>query len=325
MAERASIFQVAQVGVETTEGGTVAATKRLSGLTVEVAPRMEVETYKPTGGKFPTVGALNKEWTEVTLGGVLTYNELVYPLSSVLGTAVITGAGSARTWTFDPGQSSASSIKSMTLEQGSSERAHKVPGMIVQTINFEFTREGCELTGTAIGRQIEDGITLTGGATQLDLVPVMPTQVTVKVDANGTAGLGTANALSRVLSASWGVSDRFGPVWALTGSATYAASVETDPTIEVKLKVEADAQGMAQLPYMRAGSTAWMGIYATGAVIAGGTTHTMEIITPVKWTDVSQFTDEDGVFAIEWTGNGAYDSTWGKATQVALRNGLTGL
>lgn len=325
MAERAAIFQVAQVGVETAEGGTVAATKVLSAMTVEVAPMLEVETFKPTGGKFPTVGVLNKDYTEITLGGPLTYTELVYPLSSLMGTAVISGAGSARTWTFDPGQGSASTYKSYTLEQGSGERAHKVPGCVVQTLNLEFTRDGCEMSGTMIGRQIEDGITLSAGATQVALVPISPTQVTVKIDPNGTAGLGTATALSRAISANWGISDRYGPVWALTGSATYAASLETDPTIEVKVKVEADATGMAQLPYMRAGSTAWVGIYATGPVIAGGTANTFTAITPVKWTDVSSFSDEDGVFAIEWTGQGVYDATWGKATQVAIVNGLTAL
>lgn len=325
MAERATIFTTAQIAVESTPGTDPnAGYKQLSALSIMPAPKIDVTQYRASGQKFPSVAALNKEWTECKLEGAITYTELVYLLSSLVSYAAPSGAGSAKTWTFEPGLTSASTVKTFSVEQGDTTRAHEFTYGVVKDLTLDFSRDECKLSGTMIGRALADGITKTGGATTIAPQVVMPTQVTVKL-ADTWAGLTAASALSRVLSVSWSMSDRWGPVWVLDGNTYWAASVETEPKAELKLKVEADAAGMALLTNMRAGSTKYMRIKATGALISGADYYDLQIDTACKVIDVGEFADEDGVFAIEWTLGAFYDATAGKTTEAIVVNTLTGL
>ncbi len=325
MAERASIFSTVQIAVEVTPGTDPnAGYKQLSALQIEPSVKVELETYRASGQKFPTVAALNKEWTEAKLGGPITYTEIIYLLSSLISYALPASGASGKTWTFEPGLTAASTVKTFSVEQGDATRAHEFTYGVVKDLTLKFGRDGCDLDGTMIGRALADGITKTAGATAIAPQVVMPTQVSVKL-ADTAAGLAGASALTRVISTQWSMVDRFGPVWALDGQTYPAASVETEPKVEVKLKLQADAAGMALLTNMRAGTTKFMRIKATGAQIAGAEYYDLQIDTALKVKDVSPFEDSDGVFAIEWTMNGFYDATWTKTTEIAVVNTLATL
>lgn len=325
MAERATIFQTVQIGVEGTYGTNVPANRKLTALSIEPAITPEVETYRATGMKFPTIAALNKEWTSANLSGPITYTELVYVLNSLLkAVSTPTGAGNAKTWTFDLASAAADTVASFSVEQGSAERAHEFSGALVTGLTLNFTRDGCELTGTMIGKALVDGATMTSTPTEVALKPVMPTQVSVKTAAT-QAGLAGASALSRVLSCSWSLTDRFAPLWALNASSDFAATVEIEPSLECKLKVEADSAGMAYLTNLRAGSSVFMRIGAAGEAISGGGNYTLTADAALKVTDITPFEDSDGVFAVEYTLVGIHDTTWGKATSIILINEMAAL
>lgn len=324
MAERASIFQTVQIGVETTSGTSVAASKKLQSMMIEPGPKAEIQSYRSMGSKFPAIAALGKEWTEANVGGGITYSEIIYPLSSVLKAVTPTGT-TAKSWVFSPATSAADTVKTFTVEQGSAERAHKFTYGLFNSMGMKFTRESAEISGSMIGAAITDGITLTATPTSIELVPVLPTQVKVYL-ADLQSGLAGATALARALSVEWNISDRFGPVWVLNGSTTWAAFVETEPKLEVKLLMEADTEGMALLTTMRAGSTKFVRIEAIGAQIAAGPdTYKLTIDTACKIMDVDPFSDEDGVFAIGFSMSGFHDATWGKATEVTAVNTVAAL
>jgi hypothetical protein len=324
MAERASVFQGVQLGVEATYGVGVAANRKLTGSNIEMGPRVELETFRALGMKFSSVAALNKEWAEGTLSGPITYTELVYWLSSVMRTSTPTGGTLARTWVFDMAEDAADAVKSFTIEQGSAERAHEMSGALLTGLTLEFSRDGCEMSGTIMATALEDGITLTPAPTTVALVPVMASQVIVKL-ADTAAGLTAAPPLARALTASYSVTDRFAPVWALNGSNSFPATVETAPTAEVTLQVEADAEGMGLLEDMREGATKFMRIEATGSIIELAVAYKLQIDAAFVVSDVTPFSDEDGVFAVEYTGTIVYDPTWTRATQVTVINQLTTL
>ena len=125
MTERSTIFEGIQIGVETTPGTLVAASKKLLAMTVEVGVKPEVDVYRPTGSKFATVTALAKEWVEGSISGPLSYTDIVYPLSSIISTATPTGAGASKTWTFSSNPDGPDMNKTFTIEGGSSGRAHR--------------------------------------------------------------------------------------------------------------------------------------------------------------------------------------------------------
>jgi hypothetical protein len=321
MAERASVFQTVQIGVESGYGTKVAADVKLPSIAFEMGPESEIQTYRGAGYKYPSVAALTKEWASASFSGPITYNEIVYLLASVLDYAAPTdntGTSGEATWTFTPDPDAADAPKSYTIEQGGAGRAHLVTGALVTGLTLTFNQDGAELGGDLIAKALDDGITMTASPDELDLVPVTRPQTLVTLD-DTWAGLGTTE-LTRVLSVEWGITDRYGPVWVLNGEVDFEATVETVPTLEVKLLVEADAQGMGLLTTMRANSTKFLRIEAIGPVISGIITHKLTIDTAVKVTDVERFSDEDGIYAIEWTMQGVLDPTTSKVTEVKVVN-----
>jgi hypothetical protein len=322
MAVRSSVFEGVQIGLEATSGGSVAANKQLGALSISPGIKADIAAFRPMGGKYNTLTALGKEWIEASLEGQLTYSELIYPLASLVGGGSSGGSmtgGSMWNWNFTSAQNTGDTVNTFTVEQGSATRAAKFSYGLITGLSMNFTRNETTLSGSMIGQALVDGITMTSNPTSIELVPILASQVSVYLDDTG-AGVGGTQLTTNPLSVSWELTDRFNPVWLLDASKTsFGSHVEIPPKLTVKLKLIADATAMALLTSMRAGTTKFMRINCVGATV-GAHTYLLNIDTAMKVMDVSEFSDEDGAFAIEWTFEGTYDSTWGKAFNIAVQN-----
>lgn len=325
MPERAWIYELCQFGVEgtATPGSPATANRRMSAMMVSPGIEVDISQYRASGFKYPMIAALNKEWVEADVSGAITYTEIVYPLSSALERVTPSGSP-AYTWAFTPDSDGADAINTYTVQTGSEARAAQFSYGMFTGLTLTFSRDGNELSGTMLGQAITDGATIVGTPTTVALVPVLPTEVTVKL-ADSQAGLDAASALSRVIEVEWSISDRFAPVWVLDGDTSFPAHVEIEPTLECRLVVEADAEGMGLLTQMRSGASKFMRITGTGTSIGTVAPYSLQIDTALKITDVSEWRDEDGITAIEWTGTGVHDSTWGAATAVTVVNTVASL
>lgn len=326
MPERASLFQGVQIGLESTPGTPVAAGKKLLAVSFEIDPNPDVSIFRPNGMKFPTIAALNREWVEGSINGQQSYTDLTYLFSSLIAKDTPATVGTTgKEWVFVSDSAGPDDPATFTIEQGSSVRAHRFANCLVNSLTLTFNNDGCMFDGEVLGSALEDGVTMTATPTEIALEPVMRKQVGVKF-ADTAAGLDAASFATRVLSAEWELSDRYSPLWTLNQSTDWDAFIEAEPSGEVRLLLAADAFGMGLLPTMRAGSTKFVRIQATGPVIgAGPATYELLLDTAIKITDSSPLRDEQGIFAIEWTGSFVHDSTWGKAYQVSLTNGLATL
>lgn len=328
MAERATIFQTVALFPEATPGTSGAATRLLSALSISPGINAEIDVFKPMGQKYMTVAALGKEWTEAPLEGKPTYNEINYPLSSVITTPTPTSSTAdtaAWTWTYTPNSSGADTPKTFTVEFGSTERAANFAYGIVKDLTIPFSRSEVSLTGNMFGRAITDGITLSTAATRVDIVPVLPKQGSVYLDTSSTA-LGTTR-LVRVLSGELRIQNRFDPLWVVNDqNASFVTHVEIDPTVELDLLEEADSSGMANLTAMRAGTRSFIRVEFLGTAISTSTdTHLFRIDLAGKITNVAPFEDADGVYAVKWTWTADGGSTWGQAYRIVTRSSSTGL
>lgn len=326
MAERATVNQIVQLGVEATPGTGVAANRQIQATNIEPAIKTSISPFTPLGGKFATLAALGQEWVEAKISGQGSYSDMAYLLAGLLNYAapVQQGGTAAYLWTFTPAQYATDSIKTYTVESGSSIRAAKFSYGLVRELTLAINRSSIDVSGTMLGQALQDGITMTASPTLIDPVPMQPTEVEVYLDSTA-AGIG-GTKLTRVLSAELAISDRFSPVWPLDAAVSgFAAHVETAPKASLKLLVEADANGMAPLTAVRAGAKRWIRVKSTGATIAS--TYKYSFIADLCGviSDVGEFSDQDGVYAIEWTFDVAYDATWQKALTIALTNTLTGL
>lgn len=326
MAERASLLQTVQIGLETTSGTSVSAGKRLSATSIEPSVQTNIRAFKPMGQKFTTVSALGKEWVEAPISGQLSYTDWVYLAASGLQytAPVQQGVTTAYLWANTPGQSAEDTVKTYTIEVGGTQRAHKFSYGLVRNLGYTITREEATIKGSMLGQRISDGITMTATPTDIELVPVLPTQVSIYMDST-VGGIGTTKLL-RVLSIDFETGDRFGPVWPIDAAQTsFAAHVETEPDANFKIKMEADAVGMGLLTSLRAGTKQFFRVAAIGSLIASTYYYTWQHDICGTVSEVSEFSDEDGVYAIEWTFDATYDSTFTKAFSFNTTNMLTAL
>lgn len=323
MTDRASVFQGIQIGVETS--GSAAANKLLESLSITPAAKADIAKYDVQGTKYSGLTAIGKEWSEAKLSGPATYSEILYPLSGLINAPSGSSLGSsAYGWTFESANAAADSVKTYSIEQGSSVRAHQMSGAQMTGLKFTYNRNEVTIDGSMFGKALVDGITMTSTPTAIELKPVLPSQVSVYLDTTA-AGLG-GTLLTRVLGCTWELADKFNPLWVLNAAeSSYSASIEAKPKLTATLKVEADATGMGLLAQMRSGDTRFLRIEAVGALIGGAIYYKLSIDTAVKITNISEFSDEDGVFAIEWTFDGVYDATWTKAFSIYVVNKLSAL
>lgn len=329
MAERTSVTQVVQFGVESTKGTAVAANRAMRSLQLETSIDGTFTEVLPGGYKFPVAHAPGKEWVSASFkADTISYDEIHMLLSSLLSYTAPTqqGGTTAYSWPHTPDTDAEDTVKTFTVEQGSSVRAHKFAHGQVTDMTIKGDRDKVEVSGSMIGTRLSDGITLTASPTVLNIQPILAKEVAVYMDpASGDIG---TTKLTRVLSWELAVKNRFSPLWVVDSAETsWVAAVETPVQAELKLKVQADSTAMALLTSMRAGTKQFVRVKATSATEAGTAypySATFDVCGVVN-APPGKFEDADGVYAIEWTFGAVHDETWAKALTATIINARSAL
>lgn len=327
MPERTSLSAGVQVGVETTPGTGVTGSKKLQSLSFALTPQIETNRFRPMGTKVDTLVTPAKDWTQVDMTGQPTYDEIIYAMAMSLVTpgAPSTVLTTGKLWTFEPNALGADTLTTLTIEQGDGVRAQKATGAILTDFGINISRDNAELSGSGIARQFTDAITMTASPTAIPLVPILPKDFSVYIDTTA-AGLGTTKML-RLFEAELSVGGRVGPVWPLNAAnASFDATVETEPDFTLRLLMEADAAGMAYLSSIRAGTTVFPRVEAVGGVIGAGTAvykYTQDCA--IKFEELSNLDDTDGIYTVEWSGRLVYDATWAKFLSIKVVNSTSAL
>lgn len=316
MGEKASIFQTIQVGIETTPGVAVAANKKLTATSIVPSVKTEADSFRAAGNKYANFVTLNKEWSEASLEGKLTYNEILYLLVSLLSqpTPVQQGTTTAYQWTFTSDTDGEDSGKTFTVEQGDANSAWRVAGLRVSGLELTFSRDEVSLSGNAIGKAMETGITLTSSPTSMTPKPILPAHLKFYM-ADSQAGLVSATAISRGFSLGWKLTDKIGLIWPVGQDPV---TLEIEPALEATLSLATDTVGLGLIGTMRAGTTKWLRVKAEGDMIEDIYPYLFQIDFPVQVKEVGEFSDEDGIYLVEYTLQGIHDGTWGKAFQIEV-------
>ena len=189
-----------------------------------------------------------------------------------------------------------------------------------------ITVSGTSLTGTTPGISQTTTQAYTA-VTDVTAQPINPGSVNVYVDTT-FAGIGVTK-LTRLLEATISVSDRVSQLWVLnSANASYAATVEGPPNVTLKLKMEANAAGMAYFTNIRAGSTVYVRVESVGPNLPApdaGQTYLFRWDMAAKVESPDSMDDTDGAYTIDWTFRGVHDATMGKVMSVRLQNLATAL
>ena len=323
MPEVSTISNAVQIGAESTPGTSVAASKLLNYLGLEPGIEIGFSRFRPQGQKVAGAIVPNQDSTTWNVSGQGSYSELIYPFCSVLQNVTPTTVDtSAKLWTFAPAARTEDTIKTYTVEAGSATRAQKATYVLFTGCELTFNRtDGVTVGGSAIGQQVQDGITLTASPTGVEDVPILPTHLDVYVDPT-SATLGTTK-MTRDFNAVFRVNDRFNAIWPINSTlASYGSHVETEPTVQIELTVAADSQGMGFLTNARAGDTRFIRLAAVSTALAGAATAKYQLLVDMagKVSGINAFDDQDGVKVLTYTFDAVYDSGWAKYLNVQLQN-----
>jgi len=323
MGEKASVFQTTQIGIETTAGSAVAANLKLAATSIIPGPRLEADAFRAQGNKYPSFVTPNKEWSEFSIEGKLTYNEVTYLLSSLIAAPTPTQGGSisAYTWTFTSDTDGEDAGKTFTIEQGDANSMWTVAGARVSGMTFTFNRSEVSISGSGYGEPFDtSGTALTANPTTLDALPVLPTHLKFYM-ADTRDGLG-ATAMTRGFSLIWSLTDKVGLAWPV---GQHPVMVELAPSITATLRVATDTTGLGLIAKMRAGTTKWFRVLAEGATIKDSYKNKFQLDFPAQIVGVSDPSDEEGIYVMEYEMSGVHDATWGKAFEITLINSLSKL
>jgi hypothetical protein len=327
MAERTTITQVLQLGLETTPGTSVAAGKFLPSVMINTGLDGNFTEQRGSGNKFPINYIPGKEWAVGSLSGNPTYDELTYMLASILNKVTPSVVGTTgQSWVMTPSSTVEDTVATYTVEQGSAVRAQKFTFGQFTSLTLSGTRDSITMSGDIMGKGFTDSITLTAAPTAVGQIPLLPKHVDIYMD-DTSAGLG-GTKMTRALSWELKVANRFAPLWVVDSAQTsYVASLEQPIDAGFTAKFEADAQGMGLLTTARAGAKKFVRLKVTSDQLAGTAipySLSWDMCCEVKGFPNS-IDDQDGVYAVEWEMGMVHDSTWGKAQSVTLVNKTSAL
>lgn len=162
------------------------------------------------------------------------------------------------------------------------------------------------------------------GAAAIGLVPILPGEVDVFVDATA-AGLGVTKLLGD-FDYTWELGDRFNPVYVLNSALTsYDRLLEAKPSPSLGLVLSNNVESRDFLAKMRAGTTSFVRMRATGPLIETGQNYRLTVDVAAKVAEAPSRGDQDGASTLEWTLRPVHDATWGRAMEVELITSVTTL
>ena len=317
-----------RIGVESTPGTAVAASVLLPSISITPKVAIEKMAIARAGRAFKKALYVVKEYTEAKAEGAPDFNALAYLFASYFGAPTTTDVGAAG----DAIQhvfsliSGAELGKTLTVEHvpGGNGQAFRFAYGVLKSMELGFTRSssGAEATfsGDMFGHTLDTNATAST-ATELTFAPILPTYVTLFA-ADTAAGLDTATALEADFQVSLSFGERYAPAWHIRKDLADFAGVTVKKEQEIKatLKVAADAAGLAWIDTMRSGGKKYLRVQAEGAEIESGYNYLLKIDLPVMVDEVGDFSDEDGIFAVEYTLQAVDDADLGAVCQATLVN-----
>lgn len=282
--------------------GALIGQKYTDGISMTAAPS-EVQTITITG--TPTGGTFTLTYNGQTTASIAynaTSSAVVTALTALsnIGAGGVTATGGAL-----PG-----SAVVVTFAGGLANASHPL-----MTATGSFT--GGSTPAVAVTETTPGGFDITAQ-------PIFPTHNTIYVDSTA-ATLGTT-ALTRAFSFDWKISNKWGPVWPINATNTsFPVHVEMNPKLEAKLLVEADASGMSYLTQFRAGTSMFIRVGSVGPIIENALTYLYNADFCGKITAISDFKDQNGVYALEYTLDIMHDNVWGQAMCHTIQTKQTAL
>ena len=311
------------------------ATKLLTAFTWVMGLKPTTKQFRGTGRQYPSASEVLTEMSAGKFSGPGDFAQLVYPLSSLWGGVTATAHSPSLTafdwkWTPPLVGSYAAAAKTFTLQMGDTTDAEQYAFLAATGFSYTINRkQEVTLSGDVLAQTFTDGVTLTASPTEVEQLPMAGAQFSIYLDTT-SAGIG-ATQLTDALKFEYKASDYYDPYWPVNRTnASFTSLLDKEKKHEVTLTLQANSTGIAiKGSYLESGARAYIRVQGTGPVIDAGhsvnatMTHDMACFV----TNMAEFSDEEGVYAVQYTLHVAEDSAWGTGTAqiMTLTNLLSAL
>lgn len=328
---RATIDNVIQLGTEVTPGTAVAATRRLTTLSLSPKDRNESKPVRAAGRRFNQRHTPIKRWTEYSGEGDFNYNEAPYIFASLINYAAPTAYSGGDTgaigWAFTPSNFAENTYKTYTIERGyPGSTGERTAYGVFTGAELKFSRSEIGwASADMIARNLLYPFTVTSsGVTDIADETAEPGDLNVYMDST-SGGLGTT-LLETVYEGAWRLKGRRGAAWTVNrANPSWKHLPGLAPVAEFDLRVEDDSLAQTLMDAFDTQVTKFVRFDALGPLIAGTKYYKMQIDMALKVQSYGDPEDFEGVDTRMFKFSQVHDSTWGKPFTIALDNAQAAL
>lgn len=290
-------LQVLQRGKETTPGTLVAATHRVpfEPGSLNFGPVIDRIRRRYSGSGATSHGS-SSGLTHVTVGWDErgTYDYLAVLLETFIGSAVITGAGADKIWSFLPSDSAPDGLKRHSLEIGGRDTwpsEEKIAGCVGASLEITWNKTDDWMLAVEMqGVRNTQGAKTAALTLPATLVPILGRTTRVFIDPTTFGSTSYGRALSGVIRIENTVSERFGT----DGNDYPNRIVVLQRNVTASLIAEYDAVTLRDA--WRNGTLQKLRIEAPGPAL-GASTYRTAFDIPGTW-ETSEIGDDDGIVTL---------------------------
>jgi hypothetical protein len=317
---RSYVFTNARIGLETTAGTAVAATKRLLS-TVRLRPQKPTEAYRSAGSQFPLDATSQKEQMVGTIEGgrINMGGDIIYWLGSLLEASEVASG----LWLFKPATFGPDPRNSYTLQRGpEGGNGEKVPFVMCDSLEFTWNRTQADVQGTVYGAELLKNQALTTGLPIMTKALAIPGKVKIEV---GDAP-DNLTKLTGCLQAGFGIRGTTAPKYTLDDALDSFGTIKAmAPALSSRLVVENDSVAAGMLADLRTSALRFLQITSYGPLglgVGGAERYYTRILTGYKYSDEDIGETEDldtGMFDMI----PVYDEEFAGCFEIEVKSGMS--
>ncbi len=265
-AERITINQKTQFGLESTAGTDVACSKVFEAVDVNMGVQIDINKKRAMGRRFPRLVTVGNEMMGLKYSGKPTFDEMLYLWANTLGNVSPTAQGAAgKLYTLVAALTGPQSPQPFSLQQGDTVRAHKVNFGVFTDHTLHISKTDNDISGSGFSHPIQDSAVLTSSPTVVAAQAISKPMWAFFNDST-SPNCGSTMAVTP-LDIELGYGGAYGPLYAINRSGQFKNIVDLEPQTHFAVLFEADSEGMGYLPGVRLGSKQYQRLNAVGAMI----------------------------------------------------------
>lgn len=336
MATAIKPLEKLQIGIESTKGTLVAATRVIVGDNRLIEHRDRYRSSYPRGVRATVGGAgvLTKQWCEVNVETELSAEQILWPLmTGVRGAVSGSNTNNAFTYTFTPQLTTgiitvdAATVEFLESDGSTNHIASEAGYGLTESFRIESTPEDIAKLSWRMFTRARQTTTPTGSLTPYTSLEELPgALLSVYLD-SASGSLGGTQLAGIVKSCTFECMTGLAPDFTADGRADkdYADHQVNSLSARLSLTLELDSVGAARYDDYRTNDIVFIRLKWTGGTAGDAGTKTVQIDGCYRFVGDPTFPDDGEQKMVALELEAVYDSTWTKILEFAVTNSLSAI